>query len=307
MAKVKSAYLNEIRGTVAKRLTFRKQKLKADQTLQKIPVPSYTRTTAQDMVRKGYRRLCDIWKTADWLNKEVYANFAKKYEITTFNSFLKYNMPVMSRKPVLYLSLDEGQGTTAHDFSEYQNNGTVYGATWQKLKNGKNVLYFDGVDDWIEIPHSTSLDTQTVTMCVWIYIPPYDFEGCAPIINRNANTNVWEKIPWQLRYCDWGGFSLIIGDGSTAQAIGFRQWEYNKWYFVAGVVTGSELLGYVNGNLKNSVTQNITPYTTTAPLGIARAGERYDKMVVAAVYIYNKALTEKEIKKIYETTKELFE
>lgn len=307
MAKVKSAYLNEIRGTVAKRLTFRKQKLKADQTLQKIPVPSYTRTTAQDNVRRGYRRLCDIWKTADWLDKEVYANFAEKHEITTFNSFLKYNMPVMSRKPVLYLSLDEGAGTTAHDFSEFQNHGTIYGATWQKLRSGKNVLYFDGVDDKVTVHDSSSLDsiTKEITIIAWIWfggVTENDYQRV--VCKARGGWKVWTV--WV--YNDRSVFFNITSNGTNYYITTNNRVKYRDWSFLACVFDG-DLHVYVDMQ-KESKTVGAVGIDTNdrdVVIGNCGNGDRPFNGLIAHISIYNRALSESEIKKIYETTKVLFE
>ena len=82
---------------------------------------------------------------------------------------------------VLYLPFDEGTGTIAYDLSGYGNNGTLYSSTticsnpptsgcptWTDGKVGK-ALSFDGVDDNLIIPHSTTLNvTSTITIMAWI-------------------------------------------------------------------------------------------------------------------------------------------
>jgi len=52
---------------------------------------------------------------------------------------------------VAYWSFDEGSGNTLHDLSGNENHGTIYGAVWTGGKSG-NALYFDGDDDYVEIP-----------------------------------------------------------------------------------------------------------------------------------------------------------
>jgi len=185
MAKAKTQLFSEISGSFKQGVTFRKLPNKAKQIFQRKPIPSYTRTDKQDNVRTGYRRLCDIWKKAEWLDKTVYTNFAGIYKITPFNAWMKFNMPIMSRKPVLYLGMDEGQGTTAHDYSEFENNGEIVGATWQKLSTGKHYLSFDGIDDHGLVPNIPNITELTIMFWIrttetrnWKY--PLSNEGNQP-------------------------------------------------------------------------------------------------------------------------------
>jgi len=62
--------------------------------------------------------------------------------------------------PGLFLSypIDEGSGNTLYDRSGNGYNGTIYGAEWQKIDD-EWMLYFDGVDDYVEVPYSQSTDT----------------------------------------------------------------------------------------------------------------------------------------------------
>jgi len=48
-------------------------------------------------------------------------------------NMLNYHKPV-SAGLVLWLNFEEGFGNTTYDKSGYNNNGTIYGATWEKLK-----------------------------------------------------------------------------------------------------------------------------------------------------------------------------
>ena len=54
---------------------------------------------------------------------------------------------------VAYWSFNEGSGTTLTDNSGNAHDGTIYGATWTSGIAG-NGLEFDGVDDYVTIPHS---------------------------------------------------------------------------------------------------------------------------------------------------------
>jgi len=64
---------------------------------------------------------------------------------------------------------DEGSGTVAGDSSGNGNDGTVYGTTWVDGKYGK-ALSFDGIDDYVNIPASASLQSfDEFSISFWMY------------------------------------------------------------------------------------------------------------------------------------------
>lgn len=57
----------------------------------------------------------------------------------------------------LYLPFDKPDGGLELDYSSYDSHGTRYGASRVEGKIGK-ALYFDTVDDYVEVPYSLNLD-----------------------------------------------------------------------------------------------------------------------------------------------------
>ncbi|MCD6165610.1 hypothetical protein J7K19_02730, partial [bacterium] len=93
-----------------------------------------------------------------------------------------------TRGLVAYWSFDEGTGNIAYDISGNGNNCTIYGAKWTKGKYG-SALQFDGVDDYVEVPHSVSLNiTDAITIEAWI--------------NTSSDGGWWDSIVSKM---DWGG------------------------------------------------------------------------------------------------------
>jgi len=306
MAKGVSPYLSEIRGTVSKKLTFRHLKTKAGQVLQQIPIPSYRRTDKQDAVRTGYRRLCDLWKNATWIDKEVYNYFADLYALTSFNTFLKFNLPVMTKRPVLYLALDEGSGTVAHDYSVHQNDGTITGATWQKTANNKNVLYFDGIDDYVEVPDSPSLNpTDEITVIIWVK---------PAVAAPPAPTGLALKHTW------WGEYGIIWEDsGRVSFPVGESDLTYTKpfstkklpapdiWTMITLTAKAYEYVrGYFNTELVAEATMDHAIGDSIYPLSIGKYSNGYYNGIVGLVCVCERAISQEEIKQIYEITKPLF-
>ena len=75
-------------------------------------------------------------------------------------------------KPIAHWKFDEGEGSTAYDSTDNDNDGTIHGATWTTGKHG-TALSFDGVDDYVEVTGSDSSIsplkiTDTLTIEVWV-------------------------------------------------------------------------------------------------------------------------------------------
>lgn len=66
-------------------------------------------------------------------------------------------------------NFDEGSGTTLMDRSGNGNNGTLVSSpAWTAGKNG-GALAFDGVDDYVSVPETSSLDISgSMTLAAWI-------------------------------------------------------------------------------------------------------------------------------------------
>ncbi len=64
---------------------------------------------------------------------------------------------------------DEGTGTSVTDQSGFGNVGDISGATWTSGGRYGGALSFDGVNDWVTVPGSASLDLTTgMTLSAWV-------------------------------------------------------------------------------------------------------------------------------------------
>ncbi|MBI4744175.1 MAG: hypothetical protein HY776_05090, partial [Actinobacteria bacterium] len=92
-----------------------------------------------------------------------------------------------------YWLFDEGGGSTAYDKSSANNNGTIYGATWTQGKYGQ-ALSFDGIDDYMQVPNSTSLNiTDQLTAEAWVKLS--SLGNTQTIINKSVyNLNGWRTF-----------------------------------------------------------------------------------------------------------------
>ena len=189
-----------------------------------------------------------------------------------------------------YWMLDEGSGTTAYDSSGYDNHGTIYGATWADGKAGK-ALSFDGVDDYVSVPDSASLDiTNEITIEAWIMKPDYT-NGW--ILNKESSYNLEiaggdNSIECNLKEQDGPGHTFFFGGNFPP----------NVWTHVAMTYDGNFLKAYLNGDELGRRSLTITIETSTSDLLIGRrllGTPNYFKGIIDEVRVYNRALSEEEI------------
>lgn len=194
-------------------------------------------------------------------------------------------------------------GGLAFDYSGSGNHGNIVGATRVAGKNGGG-LSFDG-NDYVETPHNVSLALNQLTLALWIkttdtsgYIifkqqvsqfhGDYDLELVGDVLRFSVDTT--EELI-QLFYTDSGDVSDDV------------------WHHAACTYDGSTMVGYFDGELIDSAEQtgNTLSNGDSLFLGVRyRDVGGYDDFlsgIIDDVRIYNYALSETEIQKIYNDTK----
>ena len=100
---------------------------------------------------------------------------------------------------VAYWKFDEGSGTTVADSSGNGNTGTlVNGPLWTAGRVG-NALFFDGIDDNVTVPDSTSLDlSSSFTLSAWVNPDRLRQSDFRSILAKNTASPVY------FLYATWG-------------------------------------------------------------------------------------------------------
>jgi len=204
------------------------------------------------------------------------------------------------------LSFDEGLGETVNDASGNANHATlVNGLGWSggQVANG---LLFDGIDDYANIPSSTSLDINgnAVSVSVWVklaYLPSelpgsfgpiYDSETDNYVIYEDKNNN-------ELR------FKVSTLSGAERPGIPAADLVKDEWFHILGVYDGSTANVYLNGVLKDS--HALTGDVRTGQVAnLGLSGTTYFKGGMDNVQVFNRALTEEEISFLYNDAKTKF-
>jgi Concanavalin A-like lectin/glucanases superfamily/Domain of unknown function (DUF1929)/Bacterial Ig domain len=187
-------------------------------------------------------------------------------------------------------SFNETSGSLAADASSQRNTGTVSGAAWTASGRNGGALSFDGVNDWVTVPDSNSLDlSRTMTLEAWV----------RPSLVTNWRTVIIKEKLSGLAYALYASTDTNKPNVEAAPATlyGPSSLTANTWAHLAATSDGSTLRLYVNGSQVASKASSTLLSATTGPLrigGNAIWGEFFGGLI-DDVRLYNRALSAAEV------------
>ncbi len=199
-----------------------------------------------------------------------------------------------------YWKFEEGSGTIVLDETVNLNDGTIDGPVRTTGRIG-NALNFDGTDDFVNVPDSPSLDiTDVVTMEAWVKVDTYTGEWNLVLVKGNSSTTrnygMWVRNTGDIliNYYSGGWYSFYpAGQGFTT----------GVWHHVVGIIdTANDYRAiYIDGELKASDNTTIAALQVNGnPLYMGKVDTKFPlDGTIDEVVIYNRALTEPEIKARY--------
>ena len=191
----------------------------------------------------------------------------------------------------------EGTGTGTADTSGNGNGGTlVNGPTWVTAGKYGRAIQFDGANDFVRVPDSSSLDLgSTGTIEAWVKL---DVLGRWHSVLAKGAANFDPSHNYALEVEPGNRWICILGNGSSRILLRSSSGpSANQFHHVACTWDGTTARLYVDGVQAASSAQVLTPAANTAPLSIGQFGGDADRLdgVVDEVRIYRRALSQAEI------------
>ena len=248
--------------------------------------------------------------TGDIRTQTEYKN--GKWEIATgeveFHSSIRYNRDVPREGLVAEYLFHEGAGNILHDTSGFNNHGTIHGMIWERLFSGKIVGRLDGVDDYVRVPGSSSLNTtKAFTIRAWIFDTGDGTKNHS--INKDGATRIWmirRDTDTKLKLIIWNS------EGVSGMFVPEGTWAIKQWFRIvctARVIADNiEMKAFFNGVLKKTIRFAGTAIAvdTSIPILIGRHSVNYKAQLICGVEFYNLAQSATEIRNDFERSRALY-
>lgn len=196
--------------------------------------------------------------------------------------------------------LDEGSGLSAFDDSGNGNHGILRNGPVWVAGRANNALSFDGVNDYIELNNSPSLNPpNAISIAAWVNTVTLSVSQFI-VAKDNLPSG---RLQYFLRL---QGSAVRMGIRTTADYFATSAANLittNTWYHVAGTWDGQLIRLYVNGAQVATSPAAVTG--TMSDNGVAtRIGGRQDGQLpfrgrIDEVQIYDRALSLSEVQAIY--------
>lgn len=192
-----------------------------------------------------------------------------------------------SQEPIAYYPLDGD----AQDEGDFGNDGVLHGAGTVPDRFGRysRAMFFDGVDDYIEIPHHPALDLQELTITMWAL--------AADPAARTFLLCKGDEVPYSLGTKNVT-FEFEVGNAQTDESVQSLTAPDGTWHFIACVYDGNTMKIYADGFLQDQTSFSATLMSDNGPMNLGRNPidrDDYFHGILDEIRIFNRALSEQEI------------
>lgn len=242
MSKVKQPLLGlGAKGSLAGSISFATRR--GVNILENKPIPTDPKTLAQIYQRWDYQDGILRWHALTNAQKRTWHSNATRFHMTGFAYYMRWFLSTLS--PLLCRwHLDEVSGNQAADSSKFSHHGTIFGTLpiIGRIDSGRS---FDGIDDYISVAHSATLNNP---ICFETWVRPIREETvevgywailAKQFIRRNGLYLGITALPDQ--------FAVWFHDGIGYSGAGYSIPIFDVWYHVVGQFEDNRAKLYVNG------------------------------------------------------------
>ena len=211
----------------------------------------------------------------------------------------------------------QGLYATTTDLSSNGNNGTITGAVGSAGAIGQ-ALRFDGIDDYVQMANSTSLNPSNITLEVWFNVTSGTLAAQKALIQKAYTSHNPPYYQYTLLLVDtaaWpktASFRIAVGGALYSLTATGTAYGYGSWHHFVSTYDGETMYSYLDGAQIASTTSpsgNINSYSTVIQLAaypnLAHNSTYSFSGLLDEVRIYNRALTTAEIQEHYTLSKRL--
>jgi hypothetical protein len=151
-------------------------------------------------------------------------------------------------EPGLYFNFNEGSGDYALDVSGNGNAGTMHGVSRLEKGGCGRAIYFNGINDYVEIPFSSQNHPQKeITVSLLFYTDSFEpqvlissYEDGGYRLGFDDGNDLWWTVNLERR----GEVSIPVQHESIS---------LHQWHQVTGTFDGETLKVYLDGVLRNQL------------------------------------------------------
>ncbi len=186
-----------------------------------------------------------------------------------------------------------------------RNNGSHSGLTTSAVGKFGKAFYFDGFDDFVNIPHSSSLDiTENITISLWYNTSQNPPQKTALICKTKQHSNAFYEGGYGFTY--WGTvLRFFVNDSNQNFAQSSTFPTDNQWHHIVGVFDGINLKIYMDNN-PSSTTSSIQTFSSSLNnlyigAGVDNSGvpDKFMNATIDEVMIFNKTLNDSDVGMLY--------
>ena len=203
-----------------------------------------------------------------------------------------------------YWKFDEGSGSYAYD-SAGSNTGTLTsGPTWTTSGRVNSAALFDGVNDYINVPDSTSLNFSTGPFTAYGWFKS-KFQTGAGFISKGASFN--SNAGWSMSYASSPqALYLLVGNGTAHIEYYTGLSDISDWRMVGIMRDASNKIYYINNGVLTD-TGSVLPGNVNSAVPLKLGKSDYNGATINGsideVKVFNRALSAAEVSEEYIQTK----